>query len=141
MFYEGYNKASVRVRLWSQGITRSKEQVEKSAKLSEEAALELGAEIIANSMTFAIGIIAIIMQQSIAAATEKKRELESEEENKNLEVNIMELKNKVFDLGLNLEVLDARLRELNRTIMSMDGYNKIKVGPPQSDEPELKPNS
>ena len=114
--------------MWSQGITRSKEQVEKSARLPEEAALELGAEIVANTVTFAIGIIAIIMQQTIASATEKKREIKNEEESRQTEVTILELKKKVFDMGLTLEVLDARIRELNRTVMSMEGYNKIKFG-------------
>ena len=116
----------MRVRLWTQGITRNKEQVEKSARMSEEAALELGAEIVANAVTFGIGIIAIVMQQSIASATEKKKEKEQEKETRKIEDGVLYLERKVFDLGLTLEELDARLRELNRTIVSLPGYGKIK---------------
>jgi len=131
----GYNRVSVRVRLWTQGITRNKEQVEKSARMSEEAALELGAEIVANTVTFGIGIIAIIMQQSIASATEKKREIKQEKETRRVEQSVLELQQKVFDLGLTLEEIDARLRELDRTIVSLPGYNKIKLH--NVDKPKL----
>ncbi|CAK8679809.1 optic atrophy 3 protein homolog isoform X2 [Clavelina lepadiformis] len=122
---QSYNRASVRVRLWTQGITRNKEQVERSAKMSEEAALELGAEIVANSVTFAIGLMAIVMQQSIAAATEKKKELKESEETERVETGILELRRDVLDLGLTVQELDARLRELNRTILSMKSYNTV----------------
>ncbi|XP_076816997.1 optic atrophy 3 protein homolog isoform X1 [Clavelina lepadiformis] len=122
---KSYNRASVRVRLWTQGITRNKEQVERSAKMSEEAALELGAEIVANSVTFAIGLMAIVMQQSIAAATEKKKELKESEETERVETGILELRRDVLDLGLTVQELDARLRELNRTILSMKSYNTV----------------
>ena len=131
-----YNRVSVRVRLWTQGITRNKEQVEKSARMSEEAALELGAEIVANTVTFAIGIIAIVMQQSIVSATEKKKEKEQEIEARKIEEGVFELERKVFDLGLTLEQIDARLRELDRKVLSLPGYGKItslkKVDQPKS---------
>ena len=125
------------MRLWTQGIRRNKEQVEKSAKMSEEAALELGAEIVANTVTFGIGIIAIVMQQSIASATEKKREKKHEKEVKKMEQNVLELERKVFDLGLTLEEINAKLRELDRTILSLPGYGKIvptKKNEPTGDE-------
>ena len=95
--------------------------------MTEEAALELGAEIVANTVTFAIGIIAIIMQQSIAAATEKKREKKHEKEARKVDAQLSELESKLFEMGLMLEELDARSRELNRTIMSLPGYGKIKI--------------
>ena len=113
------------MRLWTQGIQRNKDQVEKSAKLSEEAALELGAEIVANSVTFGIGLLAIIMQQSIVSATEKKREKLQDEESRKVELGILELQSTVFEMGLRLETMDAQLRQMNRTIMSMEAYNKI----------------
>uniref|UniRef100_H2ZKZ0 Optic atrophy 3 protein homolog n=1 Tax=Ciona savignyi TaxID=51511 RepID=H2ZKZ0_CIOSA len=119
-----YNKASVRVRLWSQGIHRNKEQVEKSARLSDEAALELGAEIVANSATFIVGLLAIIMQQSIVAATEKKKEKEEQLETKRIEENLIDLRRQVLDIGLSLQEMDARIRELTRTVVAMKGYGK-----------------
>uniref|UniRef100_H2ZKZ1 Optic atrophy 3 protein homolog n=1 Tax=Ciona savignyi TaxID=51511 RepID=H2ZKZ1_CIOSA len=121
---QSYNKASVRVRLWSQGIHRNKEQVEKSARLSDEAALELGAEIVANSATFIVGLLAIIMQQSIVAATEKKKEKEEQLETKRIEENLIDLRRQVLDIGLSLQEMDARIRELTRTVVAMKGYGK-----------------
>nr|CAB3264566.1 optic atrophy 3 protein homolog [Phallusia mammillata] len=122
-----YNKASVRVRLWNQGIHRNKEQVERSARMSEEAALELGAEIVANTTTFIIGLMAILMQQSIASATEKKKEFEENAESKRIESAILDIRRQVLDLGLTVEQLDARMREMNRTITAMKSYNQAST--------------
>ena len=112
----------MRVRLWAQGISRNKEQVERSAKMSEEAALELGAEIVANFLTFVVGLMAIILQQSIASATEKNNE-EHGSETQKIEA-IVELKEKVFVMSLNVEKLESKLDELNRTVLLMKTYNK-----------------
>ncbi|XP_002127333.3 optic atrophy 3 protein homolog isoform X1 [Ciona intestinalis] len=129
-----YNKASIRVRLWSQGIHRNKEQVERSAHMNDEAALELGAEIVANSATFIVGLLAIIMQQSIVAATEKKKEKQEEQDLMKMETNILELRRQVLDIGLSVEQMDAKVRELTRHVVSMKGYGKTEAR--KSNEPE-----
>lgn len=121
-----YNKLSVRTRLWTQGIRRSKEQIEKSSQMSDEAAIELGAEIVAVTLTCFISFTAIIMQQSISAATEKKKAEAEENVLQRIEKNQLELHRKVFDLGLELQKQDAKIRELDRKIISIPGYGTLQ---------------
>lgn len=95
--------------------------------MSEEAALELGAEIVANTTTFIIGLMAIVMQQTIASATEKKKEFQENVEAKRIETAILDIRRQVLDLGLTVEQLDARMREMNRTVLAMKSYNQASV--------------
>lgn len=122
-----YNKQSVRVRLWTQGIRRDKSQIEKSSQMSEEAAVELGAEIVANTVTFGIGLIAILMQQSIVAAQERKKVKAEENQMQRIENNVLELQRKVLDLGLEVQRQSANLRELERIVVALPGYAKVTV--------------
>ena len=66
--------------------------------MSDEAAIELGAEIVAVTLTCFISFTAIIMQQSISAATEKKKAEAEENVLQRIEKNQLELHRKVFDL-------------------------------------------
>lgn len=120
-----YNKQSVKVRLWAQGIRRDKSQIEKSSQMSEEAAVELGAEIVANTVTFGIGLVAILMQQSISAAQERKKVKAEENQMKTIETNVLELQRKILDLGLEVHRQDTKLRELERIVVSTPGYAKV----------------
>ncbi|XP_039247438.1 optic atrophy 3 protein homolog isoform X1 [Styela clava] len=120
-----YNKQSVRTRLWTQGIRRTKEQIEKSSQMSEEAAIELGAEIVANTFTFIIGLLAILMQQSISAATERKKVEAEENILQRIEKNQLELHRKVLELGLDLQKQDTKIRELNRKVLSLPQYGTL----------------
>jgi len=95
--------------------------------MSEDAALELGAEIVANSVTFIIGLMAIIMQQSIASATEKKKEKKETAEAERIETTMLDMRRQILDVGMRVEQLDAQLREMNRTIVAMKEYGKITV--------------
>jgi len=115
---------SLRLRLYSQGLKRNKEQLERSAHMSDEAALDLGAELVANTATLFIGLVAIAMQQSLSSASEKKKKEELEEKERHKQEEIEHLKAKVLDLGITLEHLDTKIREMNRTILSMSAYNK-----------------
>lgn len=126
------------MRLWTQGIRRNKEQVEKSAHMSDEAALELGAEIVANSVTFVIALVAIVMQQYISAATEKKKEKAEETQLKRIEINQLELSRKVVELGLRVHEQDAKLRELTRTVVTIPGYGSSTSQKQNKKSKELK---
>ena len=90
--------------------------MEKSARLSDEAALELGAEIVANVVTFIIGLAAIVMQQSIAAATEKKKEEEEEKESEKIETTLQNLRTKVENMDITVLNIQERLQEIHETV-------------------------
>jgi len=114
---------SIRVRLWTQGIHRNKEQVERSARMSDEAALDLGAEIVANVVTFVIGLAAIVMQQSIAAAAEKKKEDEQENESDKIESTLQNLTEKVENLDITVLNIQERLNEINETVALIKSHH------------------
>ena len=95
--------------------------------MSEEAALELGAEIVANAVTFIIGLMAILLQQHIASATEKKRESSQWNDIERNEMNLLELRENVLHLGSSVNDLQEKIEELNRTIILMKTYNKQSV--------------
>lgn len=115
----------MRARLWTQGISRNKEQIERSSRLTEDAAIELGAEIIANGATLIIGIAALVLQQSISAAQDKKKHECEVSQMERIERGILEIQNKVFDQGLLIAQQDAKIRELERKILALPSYGKI----------------
>ena len=96
--------------------------------MSDEAALELGAEIVANVTTFVIGLAAIVMQQTIAAATEKKKEEEEDEESAKIETALQDLTEKVEKMDITVLTIQERLTEINETvelIKSQDSRSKL----------------
>ena len=125
--FADYNKVTISLRLWTQGLNRSKDQIERSARLTNEAAVELGAEIVVNSVTVIIGLASIILQQSIAARTEEKKEMKKKSEHLKLEADVLELRQKVFDIGLSFQELDTKMREINRTIVAMKNYDAVSA--------------
>ena len=110
--------------MWTQGIRRNREQLEKSSEMSDEAALELGAEMVANFMTFVLGLMAIIMQQSIAAATEKKKEDEQHDESEAVETRISGLQNSVMEISSRIRSLEEQQQQLNQMVVLMKPIKK-----------------
>ena len=115
---------SVRVRLWTQGITRNKKQVEISARMSDEAALESGAEIVANFVTFIIGLAAIIMQQSMSAAAEKQKETTQENESEKIETTLFNLTERVEHMDTAMKTIQEKLNEINETVAIIKSQQK-----------------
>jgi len=136
-----YNKLSLRMRLYSQGLQRNKEQIERSARMSDEAALDLGAELVANTATLGIGLIAIIIGQSLSASAEKEKKAQQAEVEREQREKIEDLENKVLELGLAYSQLDTQYRGLERTVLFMKGYNEVsnKEKDPKKQDP--KPDS
>lgn len=93
--------------------------------MTEEAAVELGAEIVANTVTFGIGLVAILMNQSISAAQERKKAKKEESQMQSVDRSILELQQKILDLGLHIEKQDAKLRKFERTLVALPQYAKL----------------
>ena len=129
------------MRLYSQGLQRNKEQIERSARMSDEAALDLGAELVANTATLGIGLIAIIIGQSLSASAEKEKKAQQAEVEREQREKIEDLENKVLELGLAYSQLDTQYRGLERTVLFMKGYNEVsnKEKDPKKQDP--KPDS
>jgi len=124
---QAYNRTTIKLRLWSQGLSRSKDQIERSARLSNEAAVELGAEIVVQSVAVVIGLASIILQQTIAARSEEAKEQKARSDSLKLESDVLELRQKVMDIGLTLQELDARMRQVDRTIVALKNYDAVSA--------------
>jgi len=133
-----YNKLSLRMRLYSQGLQRNKEQIERSARMSDEAALDLGAELVANTATLGIGLVAIIIGQSLAASAEKEKKAQQAEVEREQQEKIEELENKVLELGFAYSKLDTQYRGLERTVLFMKGYNEVSTKEKSPEDPGEK---
>ena len=106
--------------------------------MSDEAALDLGAELVANTATLGIGLVAIVIGQSLAASAEKeKKAREAEAERERLE-KIEELENKVLELGFAYSKLDTQYRGLERTVLFMKGYNEVSNKEKSPEDPVEK---
>ncbi|XP_070983385.1 optic atrophy 3 protein homolog [Oncorhynchus clarkii lewisi] len=80
--------------------------------LNEEAAAELGAELLGEAIIFIVGGGCMILEYSRQAANSKRKEEE-------LSHTIGSLQTQIGELTLNTETLDARLREVNRLLLSL----------------------
>ncbi|XP_071478502.1 putative OPA3-like protein CG13603 [Diadema setosum] len=78
--------------------------------LSEEAAVELGSEIIGESFIFSVAVGTLVFEYWRSSKKEEQHETKQS-------IAIRELEGKVRDLGLALEEQDAKLRELNRLVV------------------------
>lgn len=79
--------------------------------LNEDAAAELGAELLGETIIFLIGGGCMILEYSRQAANSRRKEEELNE-------TINSLQQQVGELALTTETLDAQLRELNRLMVS-----------------------
>lgn len=79
--------------------------------LNEEAAAELGAELLGEAIIFLIGGGCMVLEYSRQAANSRRKEEELNE-------TITSLQTQLAELSLTTETLDARLREMNRLLVS-----------------------
>lgn len=80
--------------------------------LNEEAAAELGAELLGEAIVFGVGGLCIFLEYSRQSSNAKKKEEE-------LSCTLLGLQEQVTELSLTLEALDARLREMNRVLVEV----------------------
>ncbi|XP_058052316.1 optic atrophy 3 protein [Ahaetulla prasina] len=80
--------------------------------LNEEAAAELGAELLGEAIVFGVGGLCIFLEYSRQSSNAKKKEEE-------LNCTLLGLQEQVTELSLTLETLDARLREMNRVLVEV----------------------
>ncbi|XP_013918415.1 PREDICTED: optic atrophy 3 protein [Thamnophis sirtalis] len=80
--------------------------------LNEDVAAELGAELLGEAIVFGVGGLCIFLEYSRQTSNTKKKEEE-------LNCTLLGLQEQVTELGLTLETLDARLREMNRVLVEV----------------------
>lgn len=79
--------------------------------LNEEAAAELGAELLGESIVFLIGGGCMVLEYSRQAANSRRKEEELNE-------TLISLQTQLAELSLMTETLSAQLREVNRQMLS-----------------------
>ncbi|KAJ8372761.1 hypothetical protein AAFF_G00277040 [Aldrovandia affinis] len=82
--------------------------------LNEEAAAELGAELLGEAIIFTVGGACMMLEYARQAANSRRKEEELSE-------SMVSLHAQVAELALATETLDARLREVNRLLLSLPG--------------------
>lgn len=80
--------------------------------LNEEAAAELGAELLGEAIVFLIGGGCMVLEYSRQSANSRRKEEE-------LNATITGLQTQIAELELTTETLDAQLRELHRQLVSI----------------------
>lgn len=85
--------------------------------LNEDAAAELGAELLGEAIIFLVGGGCMVLEYSRQAANSRRKEEELNE-------TITGLQTQIAELTLTTETLDAQLRELNRHLLSIPLPNK-----------------
>lgn len=79
--------------------------------LNEEAAAELGAELLGEAIIFLVGGGCMVLEYSRQAANSRRKEDELNE-------TITGLQTQMAELALTTETLNAQLREINRQLVS-----------------------
>lgn len=85
--------------------------------LNEDAAAELGAELLGEAVIFLVGGGCMVLEYSRQAANSRRKEEELNE-------TVTGLQTQIAELTLTTETLDAQLRELNRHLLSIPLPNK-----------------
>lgn len=80
--------------------------------LNEEAAAELGAELLGEAIIFIIGGGCMVLEYSRQAANSRRKEEELTE-------NMNSLHTQLGELALATETMDAQIREINRLLLSL----------------------
>lgn len=80
--------------------------------LNEEAAAELGAELLGEGIIFLIGGGCMLLEYSRQSANSRRKEEE-------LNATVTSLQTQIAELTLTTETLDAQLREFNRQLLSL----------------------
>lgn len=84
--------------------------------MNEEAAAELGAELLGEAIIFLIGGGCMVLEYSRQASNSRRKEEELNE-------TIVDLQTQIAELSLTTETLDAQLREVNRLLHSLPAPN------------------
>ncbi|XP_038548857.1 optic atrophy 3 protein homolog isoform X2 [Micropterus salmoides] len=79
--------------------------------LNEEAAAELGAELLGEAIIFLVGGGCMVLEYSRQASNSRRKEEE-------LNDTIASLQTQLAELTLTTETLDAQIREVNRQLLS-----------------------
>lgn len=79
--------------------------------LNEDAAAELGAELLGEGIIFLIGGGCMVLEYTRQSANSRRKEEE-------LNDTIISLQTQIAELTLTTETLDAQLREFNRQLLS-----------------------
>uniref|UniRef100_A0A8C8STS1 Outer mitochondrial membrane lipid metabolism regulator OPA3 n=1 Tax=Pelusios castaneus TaxID=367368 RepID=A0A8C8STS1_9SAUR len=85
--------------------------------LNEEAAVELGAELLGEAIVFSVGGLCIFLEYARQASNNRKKEEEQSSA-------MLALQQQVAELGLALETLDTQLREVNRLVLDISASPK-----------------
>lgn len=85
--------------------------------LNEDAAAELGAELLGEAVIFLVGGGCMVLEYTRQAANSRRKEEE-------LNDTITSLQTQIAELALTTETLDAQLREFNRQLLSFPAPNK-----------------
>uniref|UniRef100_A0A3Q2Q0L8 Outer mitochondrial membrane lipid metabolism regulator OPA3 n=1 Tax=Fundulus heteroclitus TaxID=8078 RepID=A0A3Q2Q0L8_FUNHE len=85
--------------------------------LNEEAAAELGAELLGEAVVFLIGGGCMVLEYSRQATNARRKEEELNE-------TIVSLQTQIAELSLTTETLSAQLREVNRLLLSLPAPTK-----------------
>nr|XP_006627592.1 PREDICTED: optic atrophy 3 protein [Lepisosteus oculatus] len=80
--------------------------------LNEEAAAELGAELLGEAIIFLVGGGCMVLEYARQSANTRRKEEE-------LNHTLADLQTQVAELSLASETLDAQLREVNRLLLSL----------------------
>ncbi|XP_008307044.1 optic atrophy 3 protein homolog [Cynoglossus semilaevis] len=87
--------------------------------LNEEAAAELGAELLGEAIIFLIGGGCMVLEYTRQSVNSRRKEDELNETIRDLQVQVAEL-------SLTTETLDARLRESNRLLLAIPAATNSK---------------
>ncbi|XP_060114157.1 optic atrophy 3 protein [Heteronotia binoei] len=85
--------------------------------LNEEAAAELGAELLGEGIIFGVGGLCIFLEYARQSANSKKKEDE-------LNSTLLGLQEQLAELTLTVETLDTQLREVNRALVAVSASPK-----------------
>ncbi|KAK4313674.1 hypothetical protein Pmani_014963 [Petrolisthes manimaculis] len=103
-----YHWCEVRMKMYVMNIRRSS-KTSTIPKLNEEAAIELGANLLGEGVIFSIAVAIL--------AFEVSRQKEKERKKEEMEQNVIDtLQSQVGDLIFATEELDTKLREANRLL-------------------------
>nr|XP_046245792.1 optic atrophy 3 protein homolog [Scatophagus argus] len=85
--------------------------------LNEDAAAELGAELLGEAIIFLVGGGCMVLEYTRQSANSRRKEEELNE-------TITSLQTQIAELTLTTETLDAQLREVNRQLLSIPVPNR-----------------
>lgn len=125
-----YHWCEVRMKMYVMNLGRSS-QGSTIPRLSEEAAIELGANLLGEGVIF--GIAVAILGYEVARQKEKERKKEQDESD-----FINSLEQRINDLAFANEELDTKVRELTRTMYATQ--HQLQIQGRQGAALQMKPH-